>query len=228
METKTTEATEPQPAATPMPAPQSTEQKVRSIMEQTGLSEDLVQDFRFATFLAGSTIIPAHYQRSAPNCFIAITTAKMLKIDPFFVMQGTYIFEGKLCWYSKHMQIVFKMKMGTKIQWEWDLADKTNMRCRAYAMVEGERVDGIWISQLMAKESNWKSLLWKSAPELMLTYRAASWFISLRFPEVLGGIGVDSDQEDATPSTSLTIAGKSDPDTRTVDLSDRFAKASNA
>lgn len=185
--------------------PMTLDERTQHIMDTTGLPHDLVADFRFATFLARSTIIPTIYRNQEANCYIAISTARMLKLDPFFVMCGTFVYEGKLCWFSKHLQVVFKMRMGVDIDYDFDDSDKENLRCRASATIGGKTKSGPWISQKMATDSGWASKLWKSSPELMLHYRSAAWMINMKFPEVLCGLSIDHDLEDANPSNSLTV-----------------------
>ncbi len=201
------EALEKPAAAVPM----TNDEKIRQIMLETGLPENLVADFRFARFLASSSIIPDVYRGHHANCYIAVSMAKILKLDTFFVMCGTFVFEGKLCWFSKHLQVVFKMRMGVDIDFEYDDSKDGNHRCRASATIKEVTKHGPWISQEMAKKANWKSLLWASAPELMLHYRAAAWMINMRYPEVLCGLSVEHDLEDARPSNSVTVSSTNLP-----------------
>lgn len=209
-------------------AQMTNDEKIRQIVVETGLPENLVPDFRFAQLLARSSIVPDLYRGNVANCFIAVSTAKMLKLDPFFVMCGTFVFEGKLCWYSKHIQVVFKMRMGVDIEFEYDDSTPNNARCRAFATIKGVTKHGPWISQQMARDSKWKSLLWSSAPEFMLHYRAAAWLINTKYPEVLCGIGTDHDSEDASHSKSIASNGLTeavDLGTNVVDISSELHAA---
>ena len=106
--------------------------------------------------------------------------------------------------------------------------------CRAVAkeLTTGEIVEGPLITIGLAKHEGWfkNSSKWQSMPDLMLRYRAVSWFVRVHAPEIAMGLKTEDElrdtielipQEDgswakpveeATPSTSVeTIRESASP-----------------
>ena len=72
--------------------------------------------------------------------------------------------------------------------------------CIAYAIEKstGELCEGMEITIAMAKAEGWYATnpKWKNIPELMLRYRAASWFIRTTDPGVMMGFQTTEEAED--------------------------------
>ena len=60
--------------------------------------QEFSDNWRMATQLAKSTIIPTTYQNKPENVIVAIGMAQKLGLDPFSVMQNLNIIKGKTSW----------------------------------------------------------------------------------------------------------------------------------
>ena len=63
--------------------------------------------------------------------------------------------------------------------------------CKCWTTKDGRRVDGITVTMDMADAEGWtkkNGTKWKTLPQLMLRYRAASFFANLNCPEITSGL----------------------------------------
>lgn len=159
-----------------------------------GTSNNFVMATNMANTLAASTIIPKEYQGNAANCMIAIEQAVRLKVSPMMVMQNLYVIQGRPSWSSKFLiaAINGSGKFDTELQFE-EVRDSSGkpFSCLAWTMKDGRRIDGMVVDMDMARAEGWVSKngsKWKTMPQLMLRYRAASFFSSLNCPELTLGL----------------------------------------
>jgi hypothetical protein len=71
--------------------------------------------------------------------------------------------------------------------------------CTAWTMKNGRRVEGMEVNMDMAKDEGWlgkNGSKWKTMPQLMLRYRAASFFSSLNCPELTMGLYTKEEMQD--------------------------------
>lgn len=174
---------------------------------------------RMAMALSKASLVPQTYQNNLPNSLIALEVAQRIGASPLLVMQHLYIVHGRPAWSSQFMiascnqcgrfsalQYEFRGKEGSD---EWS--------CRAYATEKANNqvVHGPWVSIAMAKAEGWygkNGSKWKTMPELMLTYRAASFFVKTKAPEISMGMQTVEEAQDMgkaervydeTPNTTL-------------------------
>lgn len=154
---------------------------------------------QMAGTLAKSTIVPKEYQTSASNpngyanCLIALEMSKRLNTSPMMVMQNLYVVNGRPAWSSQYIMAVINNSKKYKTELQFDLKGSgDNMSC--YAWVEdynGHKVVGPTITMAMAKAEGWVSKngsKWQTMPEVMIRYRAASFFGRLNCPDLVMGI----------------------------------------
>ena len=167
-----------------------------------GTSDNFIMAMQMAKALAESTIVPQIYQNNPSNCLIAIEQAQRMGISPLMVMQNLYPIQGKPSWSSKFLiaSINASKKFDMELQYD-ETKDKDGKpySCVAWTMKNGRRVEGMEVNMDMAKAEGWLSKngsKWKTMPQLMLRYRAASFFSSLNCPELTMGIYTREEIED--------------------------------
>lgn len=177
---------------------------------------------RMAASFASSSIVPLQFQKrnksgkasdtenmeAISNCCIAINMAARLNADPLMVMQNLYIVHGKPSWSSQWI-IATINQCGRFSTLKYRMVDKgettikgvQNLACVAYAVSldTGETVESPEVSIQMAIAESWygkNGSKWKTMPELMLRYRAASFFGKLYAPELLMGFQSTEEAEE--------------------------------
>ncbi len=84
--------------------------------------------------------------------------------------------------------------------------------CLAYAIDrDGNRVEGVPISMAMAKVEGWydkSGSKWQTMPELMLRYRAATFFKNIHCPEITMGFRTSDEAIDIDPEVEIIDESK--------------------
>lgn len=159
------------------------------------------ENYRMAAQLAKSTIIPQTYQNKPENVIVAIGMAQKIGLDPFTIMQNLNIIKGKTSWsgsfcrtlieksnkYS-NLKLIFVGEKGT---------DAYGCYMQGISKETGELIKGPEVNMKMAKSENWTSNpKWMNMTELMLSYRATSFFARVYVPEALNGVQTTEEIED--------------------------------
>lgn len=193
-----------------------------SIFFNTALFE---QCQRVAQMFAQSTMVPKDFQGNIGNCMIALNYASRLRADPFMVFQTLYTVHGRPGVEGKLVEACINQsgKYSEPLDYEWlDPEDKATTRnqvlkskedgwgCQACTIdkASGKRVIGPKITWQIVKDEGWydkngpdgtvKSNKWRTMPEMMFYYRAASWFANKNCPEVKLGMATKEEIEDMT------------------------------
>jgi hypothetical protein len=147
---------------------------------------------RVATMFSKSELVPKRYQGNIGNCIIALEMAQRIGASPLMVMQNLDVILGKPSWSSKFL--IASLNASGKfspLRYEEDDQSGGRTRAVAYDKMTGEKVFGAWVSMEMAKLEGWiekNGSKWKTMPELMRRYRAASFFTNQFAPEVSMGL----------------------------------------
>lgn len=177
---------------------------------------------RMAKMLATSDLVPKNYQGNIANTMIALEMANRINVSPFQVMQNLDIIQGKPSWRSTFI-IAALNSCGRfkplKFEFVGDDSNADGYGCRAYTDdLDGNRITGPLVTWLMVKVEGWLSKpgsKWKTMPELMFQYRAASFFGRLYAPDILNGMQsveelkdvgttIDTEFEDVTKLNEIT------------------------
>lgn len=147
---------------------------------------------RVATMFSKSDMIPKRYINNVGNCIIAIEMANRMNANILMVMQNLDVIQGKPGWSSVFL-IATLNSCGKFSPLRYEDSDNNGGSCRAWAIDKStnEKVFGAWVSMDMAKAEGWidkAGSKWKTMPELMRRYRAASFFTKQFAPEVSMGL----------------------------------------
>lgn len=159
-----------------------------------------------ASKLAASDIIPQAFQKKPANVLIALDMANRLNASPMMVMQNMYVVYGNPGWSSKFLISTFNM-CGRFSPLRYEFFGKPgsdDYGCRAYAseLSTGEKLTGPEVTIGMAKKEGWygkNGSKWQTMPQLMLTYRAAAFFIRTCAPEISMGLPTSEELVDIQP-----------------------------
>lgn len=167
-----------------------------------GTSDNFIMAMQMAKALAESTIVPQTYQKNPSNCLIAIEQAQRLDMSPMMVMQNLYTIQGRPSWASKFLIAMINASGKYDMELQFDEKkdkDGKPYSCTAWTTKDGRRVEGIEVNMQIAKDEGWlgkNGSKWKTMPQLMLRYRAASFFSSLNCPELTLGIYTKEELQD--------------------------------
>jgi len=194
---------------------------------------------RKAKLYTASELVPKIYQGGSPsalaNTVIALNLAHRIGADELMVMQNLYVIQGRPSWSStfiisalnscgRFSPLRFVMSSLGQIEVSGRKID--NRECVAVCrdLDSGEALEGPPVSIGMAIAEGWhgkNGSKWVTMPELMLRYRAASFFGRLYAPELLNGLQTVEESEDIamrdvtppkTPETIVKPAATSKPE----------------
>ena len=158
-----------------------------------GSSDNWLMAGQMAQALSQSTIVPKDYQGNQANAMVAIEIANRLQTSPLMVMQNLYVIQGRPSWSAQFL--IASVNGSGKYDMELQYDEKTDkdgkpFSCQCWTMKDGRKVSGPVIDMEMAKAEGWttKSMSkWKTMPQIMLRYRAASFFARMNCPELTLG-----------------------------------------
>ena len=195
---------------------------------------ELVQ--RMAKGLMTASLIPKIYRENLGDTMIAINMAQRLNCDPLMVMQNLYVVHGNPAWSGQFVIAAINqsgMFQGPLRFVEVGERDKLTWGFYAEATSKDDHIiKGPTVTLQLAKNEGWlaKNPKWTNMPEMMLRYRAGSWFGRTECPEIL--MGFQSAEEihdviDIDPETGEVIGGTeygTQPTMKAEDLQTEKAK----
>ena len=147
---------------------------------------------RVATMFSKSDLVPKQFQGNIGNCVIALEMANRTGASPLMIMQNLYIVHGKPAWSSTFLiATVNACGKFSPLRYEEDEVDGGRTRAWAIDKSNSERLNGTWVSMKMADAEGWVQKTgskWKTMPDLMRRYRAATFFARQFAPEISMGI----------------------------------------
>ena len=178
-------------------------QKIDTQISSFGSKESFEHIQRVATMFSKSDMVPKRYVNNVGNCVIALEMAHRMNANILMVMQNLDVIQGKPGWSSKFL-IATLNSCGkfSPLRYEEDEKDGGRTRAVAVDKATGVTLYGIWVSMNMAKAEGWidkAGSKWKTMPELMRRYRAASFFTNQFAPEVSMGLSTIEEVIDITP-----------------------------
>lgn len=164
---------------------------------------------RVAKMLSSSDLVPKEYRGNIQNTLIALEAANRIGASPLMVMQNLYVIHGRPSWSSSFIiAAINSSKKFSPLRFKMG-GEGDAYGCIAWALENGtnERLESPKITMGMAKAEGWVTKTgskWKTMPELMLMYRAASFFGRLYAPEVLMGMHSVEEIQDAEVVVTTT------------------------
>lgn len=161
---------------------------------------------RIGKALASSALVPKEYQGQTglANVLVAMEIAGRMGLSPLQVMQNLHIIHGRPSWSS---QFIIATINGcgrfTPLQYEMQgEGDSLSCYCVATDIASGRELKGPVVTMAMAKREGWATKSgskWQTMPELMIRYRAASFWGRLYVPEFLVGLKTQEEVLDIEP-----------------------------
>ena len=162
---------------------------------------------QMAKGLSQSTLVPQTFQNNPANCLIALEQSNRLGISPMAVMQNLYIVQGKPSFSSSFIigLINASGKYDKELQFDEEEKDGKPYAYTCWTELDGRKVTGIKITMDMADKEGWtkkNGSKWITMPQVMLRYRAASFFARMNCPELSIGLYSKEELDDFQPQKS--------------------------
>lgn len=171
--------------------------ETNQLQQVTNESTFSIQSFehaqRVAKMLASSSLIPEAYRNRVDNVMIAMEMSHRMNISPIMVMQNLYIVKGNPGWSGSFViaTINNSSRFGDKLKFEKSGEGDSYGYTAVTTNKDGKRIEGTKIDWKMVKAEGWLDKTgskWKTMPEQMFKYRAASFFGREHCPDLLMGM----------------------------------------
>lgn len=169
--------------------------------------------YRVGKAFSMSGMVPAHFQGKPEACLVALMYAEQLCEHPMLIFQELSVINGRPST-SARFAIARANKSGIlqgPITWKSKgTGDSLEVTASAVLAGTGEVITTT-VSMKEAQADGWtRNSKYKSIPEQMLRWRAATRLINLYLPEVLFGLGVKDEVENVsvrniTPTSSPNV-----------------------
>jgi hypothetical protein len=202
-----------------------TAQQTSALVAQATTSNESINAFssiqafedaqRMVKVFANSQLVPATFKGDIGACLIAMNMANRMGADILQVMQSLYIVHGKPSFSSAFLIACFN-RCGRFSTIRYRMGGEPNTdtwSCTAVAteLATGEVVEGVTVTIAMAKSEGWYNKTgskWKTMPELMMRYRAATFLIRSVAPEIALGFQTTEEAIDITEKAQVSTASQ--------------------
>ena len=202
-----------------------TAQQTSALVAQATTSNESINAFssiqafedaqRMVKVFANSQLVPATFKGDIGACLIAMNMANRMGADILQVMQSLYIVHGKPSFSSAFLIACFN-RCGRFSTIRYRMGGEPNTdtwSCTAVAteLATGEVVEGVTVTIAMAKSEGWYNKTgskWKTMPELMMRYRAATFLIRSVAPEIALGFQTTEEVVDITDKAQVSTASQ--------------------
>lgn len=162
---------------------------------------------RRAEIMSQAPFLPDAFRGNPGAVLIAVELADRLALPVMAVCQNIYVVHGKPAFSgSFYISCINASGRYTPVDYEEQFDGEKLIGCRVSVTRRstGKPVHGPWITLEMAEKEGWikNNPKWRSMPELMLRYRAASFFARTFCPDVVMGFSVEGEAEDIAGGTA--------------------------
>jgi hypothetical protein len=157
---------------------------------------------RIAKSLAASAFVPQAFRENVANCLIALEYANRLGSSPLPIMQSLYVVHGKPAFSAAFLIGLINASPAFRGRLRFVLDGDGDARgCHALAIdaETGAELAGTRVTVELAKRERWydrDGSKWRTMPDQMLIYRAATFFARAYAPELALGMQTLEEIED--------------------------------
>lgn len=156
---------------------------------------------RRAEIMAQAPFLPDAFRGNPGAVLIAVELADRLDLPVMAVCQNIYVVHGKPAFSGAfYISCINASGRFSPVDYEEqrDGDRLTGVRVAVTRKGTGKAVFGPWVTLEMAAREGWtkNNPKWTSMPELMLRYRAASFFARTFCPDVVLGFSIEGEAED--------------------------------
>ena len=220
---------------------QNTEEKSEGLISPFNNFSSFQYAWRMAKCLSMSNIMPSAFHgvdgQGQANCMIALELASRLRTSVFQIMQNLYIIQGRPA-FSSQFIIASIQSCGrfSALKYKKRYDENGNIvGCRACAteLKTGDEIEGPEVTLEMARAEGWSTKngsKWRTMPEVMMMYRAASFFGRLYAPDIMMGFRSDEEVRDMVgePTAADDITSNSDKTATLNKLAEEAEEAEEA
>lgn len=182
------------------------QQVIRRDSQDQGVNANLMDSARYeqmktvAGAIANSSMTPKHLidrdpKKTLANCIRVVNQAFRWQLDPFAVVDETYVVHGRLGYQGKLIAAVVNARSGLngRLRYEYIPGEGDKLGVKVIGRFEGEDFDRditLYVGQAKTQND-----MWTKDPRQKLAYSAVTKWARLHCPEVILGVATEDDLE---------------------------------
>lgn len=147
---------------------------------------------RVGKLMAASNLVPDAFKGKVADCVLVAAQAFRWRMDPFALVQNTYVLRGKLGYEGKVVAGVINSsrRIEERLSYEYTGSGRDRM-----VVVSGKIRGEARVRTIVGKVADWATdnEQWKKGPDQMLAYRGAREWARRHMPEAM--IGISAEEE---------------------------------
>lgn len=171
------------------------------------LPQTINEAMQLARLMSEAKVVPQHLRGAPADCFLVINQARLWRMDPFAVAQGTSFIHGRMMYEGKLVAgVVHSLgNLTGRLNYEYE-GSGDNRSVTVSGTLRGEtKARTVTVKLKDVKTTNG---MWTKQPDQQLAYSGARVWARRHVPEVL--LGVYTPEEfDAPPMRDITPAAPS-------------------
>ena len=157
-------------------------------------------NWNMAVQLSKSDLVPDTFKNKPENCVIALGIAQQTNLPPYTIMNNLNIVRGRASFSGSFCKTLIERTgkyLSLDIKYVGEKGKDTFGAYMEAIRKDGSIIKGPTVTIATAKTEGWtKNSKWISLPELMLSYRATSFFARVYEPSALNGVYTTDELED--------------------------------
>lgn len=151
------------------------------------LPNSIGEAIQVAELMAKARMVPEHLQGSVADCFLVVNQARLWRMDPFSLAQGTSFIHGKMMYEGKVIAAVVHSlgNLSSRLSYEFDGAGD-NRTVVVSGTLRGE--DKARTVSVRLKDAKTNNKVWTTQPDQQLAYHGARVWARRHVPEVIQGV----------------------------------------
>jgi hypothetical protein len=175
---------------------------------------------------AASGLVPKEFQGNAAACAVIVGMADRMGLDPLTLMQNVAFVSGRPTWKATFAIALANRSGDFKSGLQFRTAGsgrQMKVTCFAERVADGRLVEET-VTMEMAEADGWtKNPKYKSLPEVMLSYRAAMFFVRKNCPELLFGLPAEDEVEQQAVEVRISTPEIANASARLASIASRSA-----
>lgn len=183
--------------------------------------QNITEALEFAGMLSKSNLVPKDFQNNPGNILVAVQWGMELGLQPMQAMQNIAVINGRPSLWGDAVLALVKASPACEFVVEEVGDDKAV--CRVKRRGEPEQVRTFTMADAEKAGLKGKQGPWSQYPKRMMQMRARSWAVRDVFPDVLRGMPIAEELQDA-PEKNITAASQVLTDAKPAYTDDQMAE----
>lgn len=151
------------------------------------LPNSIGEAIQVAELMAKARMVPDHLRGSVADCFLVVNQARLWRMDPFSLAQGTSFIHGKMMYEGKVIAAVVHSlgNLSSRLSYEFEGAGD-NRTVVVSGTLRGE--DKARTVSVKLKDARTSNKVWQTQPDQQLAYHGARVWARRHVPEVIQGV----------------------------------------